>query len=172
MIPQHQGTKLIGYFYTKAKKLEDPELGRIDEKDYRYPGPKPQTREAGIIMLSDTVEAATRALPEKTPSKIRSTVEKLVNQHFVDEQLDDCELTLRDLHRIAEAFIKNLTAIYHQRVEYPDEALLGGAEVHRLQTKVSEQHGSSYQQRAPEDSNIAPLFRKKDSSSPPSSGTA
>lgn len=148
MIPEHQGTKLIGYFYNKAKKMENPDMGgRVDEKDYRYPGPKPQSREAGVIMLADTVEAAVRSLPEKSPSKIQTTVEKIVNQHFVDEQLDECDLTLRDLHQIAGSFVKILLGIYHHRVEYPEGTF--------------QKHDSSLQQPAPEPSNIAQLFRKK-----------
>lgn len=152
IIPQHQGTKLIGYFYNKAKKQSDPVLSPVDEKDYRYSGPKPQTREAGIIMLADTVEAAVRALPEKTPGRMQDTVEKLVNQHFVDEQLDECDLTLRDLHLIAEAFVKILLGIYHQRVEYPEGALLAGDE--KNNETASQQSSSTV-------SNVAPLFRKK-----------
>ncbi|MBI2340768.1 MAG: HDIG domain-containing protein [Deltaproteobacteria bacterium] len=174
MIPEHQGTKLIGYFYNKARKLSDPEMGKVDERDYRYVGPKPQTREAGIIMLADTVEAAVRSLPEKTPQKIQSAVEKLVNQHFVDEQLDECDLTLRDLHRIAEAFIKILVGIYHQRVEYPEGALLpegvslrAGADIHPLWKRAA--HGGHPQQPTPPPSNIAPLFRKKGEKNPSSS---
>lgn len=122
MIPQHQGTKLIGYFYNKAKELNPEEADRIDEKDFRYPGPKPQTREAGLIMLADTIEAAVRAMPDKTPNKIEALVNKMINLHFVDEQLDECDLTLRDLHLIAGAYTKVLIGVYHQRIEYPDSA--------------------------------------------------
>ncbi len=163
MIPQHQGTKLIGFFYNKAKKVNDPSLGKVDDRDYRYPGPKPQTREAGIIMLADTVEAAVRALPEKSPGRIQITVEKLVNQHFVDEQLDECDLTLRDLHRIAEAFVKILIGIYHQRVEYPEGALVASAEVHYLNKKKTRNfyYEVDSDESTPEEENIAPLFRKK-----------
>ncbi|MDO8518628.1 MAG: HDIG domain-containing protein, partial [Deltaproteobacteria bacterium] len=152
IIPQHQGTKLMGFFYSKAKQMEGT-FGPVDEKDYRYPGPKPQTREAGIIMLADTVEAASRALPEKTPGKIRMTVEKLINQHFVDEQLDECDLTLKDLHLIAESFIKILIGIYHQRVEYPES-------------------DSPDLKRASSESNISPLFRNRDKKNPPTPGAA
>jgi len=164
MIPQHQGTKLIGFFFNKAKKQADPSLGKIDERDYRYPGPKPQTREAGIIMLADTIEAAVRSLPEKTLGKIQGTVEKLVNQHFVDEQLDECDLTLRDLHKISEAFVKILIGIYHQRVEYPEGALVAdsqeGAEVHYLKNPPKYENYSN--ESSSENQNVSPLFRKKD----------
>lgn len=144
MIPQHQGTKIIGYFYDKAKKAAELNGEPINVDDFRYPGPKPQTREAGIIILADTVEAAVRSMPEKTPEKMRSMVEKLVNQHFVDEQLDECDLTLRDLHAIANSFCKILNGIYHQRVEYPEDDSLS-------------------QQRTSQKENITHLFRKKDS---------
>lgn len=171
MIPQHQGTKLISYFYSKARKLEKPGDMNVSERDYRYPGPKPQTREAGVIMLADTVEAATRALAEKTPAKIQSTVQNLVNQHFVDEQLDECDLTLRDLHRISGAFIKILNGIYHQRIEYPEGVLATNkAELQVIPTAagsdetVSEQSSSS-------PSNISPLFGGKGKKNSPSSGS-
>ncbi|MBX7148271.1 HDIG domain-containing protein [bacterium] len=150
MIPQHQGTKLIGFFYEKAKKLADPTMDKVDERDYRYEGPKPQTKEAGIIMLADTVEAAVRALPEKSPHKIQATVEKLINMHFVDEQLDECDLTLKDLHQIANAFVKILSAIYHQRIEYPENTAEG-----------NDNNGPYPPQLSNSLSNVSPLFRKK-----------
>jgi hypothetical protein len=118
MIPQHQGTKLIGYFYNKAKSLNAGV--ELREADFRYAGPKPQSREAGVIMFADTIEAAVRAMPDKEPSKIRTMVEKLINMHFIDEQLDECDLTLRDLHHVSDAFVKILVGIYHQRIEYPE----------------------------------------------------
>lgn len=172
MIPQHQGTKLIAYFYNKAKKLEDPGMTKVHEKDFRYPGPRPQTREAGVIMLADSVEAGVRSLPEKTPSKIQATVEKLVNHHFVDEQLDECDLTLKDLHKIAEAFVKILVGIYHQRVEYPEGALVGEGEVRPLPNMKKTQHDSVDSKQTSAKSNIAQLFRKKDQKNPPSSESA
>lgn len=119
-IPEHQGTKLITYFYNKAKQMDDPHHPGIEENDYRYPGPRPQSRESGIIMLADGAEAAVRAMSEKTPPKIQATVQKIINKNFSEEQLDECELTLRDLHGIGESFIKVLQGIYHQRIEYPE----------------------------------------------------
>lgn len=121
MIPEHQGTKLVGYFFEKARKqAESTGKGAVEERDYRYPGPKPQSREAGVIMMADTVEAAVRSMPEKSPQKIQTMVEKLVNRHFVDDQLSECDLTLKDLNRVIDAFVKILIGIYHQRVEYPE----------------------------------------------------
>jgi cyclic-di-AMP phosphodiesterase PgpH len=119
MIPQHHGTNLITYFYNKAKELEDPAVQQVHEGDYRYPGPKPQTREAAIVMLADKVEAASRVLAEPTPQRINGLVQRTVSNIFMDGQLDECDLTLRDLQRINDAFTRTLIAIYHHRVEYP-----------------------------------------------------
>ncbi len=120
MIPQHHGTRLVSFFYQRAKEIADPELQAIKEEDYRYPGPKPQTREAAILMLADAVEAATRTLTDPTPARLRGAVQKIINSIFVDGQLDECDLTLRDLHLIANSFVRLLTGIFHHRVEYPD----------------------------------------------------
>ncbi|HYL81264.1 MAG TPA: HDIG domain-containing protein, partial [Candidatus Acidoferrum sp.] len=119
MIPQHHGTRLVSYFYHRAKETCDPDLQAVKEEDYRYPGPKPQTREAAIIMLADAVEATTRSLTDPTPARIRGSVQKIINNIFVDGQLDECDLTLRDLHLIANSFVRILTGVFHHRVEYP-----------------------------------------------------
>jgi len=119
-IPQHQGTKLISYFYNKAVELNPNKDVPVDEKKYRYPGPRPQTREAGIILLADGVEAAVRSIPEKTPQKIEAMVQKIINKNFSEAQLDECEMTLKNLHVIADTFTRVLIGIYHQRIEYPD----------------------------------------------------
>lgn len=118
MIPQHHGTRRISFFYDKAKSLEDPEMMKIDPKDFEYPGPKPQTREAAILMLADVAEAAVRALKEKSPSRIEQTVQRVIHDIFNESQLDECDLTLRDLNAISEAFIRTLLGIYHLRIEY------------------------------------------------------
>jgi hypothetical protein len=120
MIPQHHGTRLVSFFFQRAKETADPEIQAVKEEDYRYPGPRPQTREAAILMLADTVEAATRTLSDPTPARIRGVIQKVINSIFVDGQLDECDLTLRDLHLIANSFVRILTGIFHQRVEYPD----------------------------------------------------
>jgi putative nucleotidyltransferase with HDIG domain len=119
IIQQHHGTSLISYFYQKAKEKEHPEMESMNEKDFRYPGPKPQTKEAGIVMLADSVEAASRALTDPTPSRIKSLVQRITNNIFLDGQLEECELTLKDLHKIEESFNRILTAIFHQRIDYP-----------------------------------------------------
>lgn len=120
MIPQHQGTKLITYFYNKAKEQEGNDQEAVKEQDYRYPGPRPQSREAGILLLADGVEAAVRSLPEKNPAKIQAMVQKIINKSFAEEQLEECDLTLKDLRSIADSFARVLIGIYHQRIEYPE----------------------------------------------------
>lgn len=119
IIQQHHGTSLISYFYQKAKEKENPGMESINENDFRYPGPKPQTKEAGIVMLADSVEAASRALTDPTPSRINSLVQRITNNIFLDGQLEECELTLKDLQKIQESFNRILTAIFHQRIDYP-----------------------------------------------------
>ena len=128
MIPEHHGTKMISFFYDRAKKEADPALGVPDEKDFRYQGPKPQTRESGLLLLADSVEATVRSLKEKSPSRIQQTVEDVINSSFTEAQLDECDLTLRNLHDIGSSFTKILMGIYHQRMEYPKETLSGGKE--------------------------------------------
>ncbi len=119
IIQQHHGTSLISYFYQKAKEKENPEMNPLKEEDFRYPGPKPQTKEAGLILLADAVEAASRSLSEPTPSRIKGLVQRIINNIFLDGQLEECELTLKDLREIEESFTRILTAIFHQRIDYP-----------------------------------------------------
>lgn len=123
-IEQHHGTSLIQYFYDRAKKQKGEHNVKIE--DFRYPGPRPQTREAGLVMLADALEAASRTLENPTPSRIQRLVQELINKIFSDGQLDNCELTLKDLHNIARSFKKILTGIHHHRIEYPETALLTG----------------------------------------------
>lgn len=119
-IQQHHGTSLISYFYEKAKQLKGEEHVKIE--DFRYPGPRPQTKEAGLVMLADVVEAASRTLENPTPARIQGLVQNLINKIFSDGQLDNCELTLRDLHRIAKSFNTILYGIHHHRIEYSESA--------------------------------------------------
>ena len=120
-IPQHHGTSLIEFFYDKAvKEAEEGEV--VDESHYRYPGPKPQTKETGILMLADGVEASSRTLHDPTPARIQGLVQKIINRVFTSGQLDECELTLKDLHHIAKSFTRVLTGIYHRRIEYSEPA--------------------------------------------------
>ena len=123
IIQQHHGKSLISYFYQKAKEQAFTKGSRsvqIKEEDFRYPGPKPQTKEAGLVMLADMIEAASRSLTDPTPARIQGMVQKMINQAFSDGQLDECELTLKDLHEIAKSFNKTLSGIFHQRIEYPE----------------------------------------------------
>jgi putative nucleotidyltransferase with HDIG domain len=122
IIRQHHGTTLIKYFYEKAKNRKDTGDITVDERDYRYPGPKPQSREAALIMLADAVEAASRTLLDPTPARIRGMVQKIINNIFIDGQLDNCELTLKDFHLIAKSFNLILTGMFHQRIDYPEPA--------------------------------------------------
>ncbi len=118
IIRQHHGTNLISFFYHKAKsQAANPEQVKID--DYRYPGPRPQTKEAGLVLLADQVEAASKMLTDPTPARVQGMVQKIINSVFADGQLDECELTLKDLHLIAKSFYKILNGIFHQRIHYP-----------------------------------------------------
>ncbi|MDP2939019.1 MAG: HDIG domain-containing protein [Candidatus Omnitrophota bacterium] len=117
-ILQHHGTSLTYYFYCRA--LEDMKCEEeIKEEGFRYPGPKPQTKEIAITHLADSIEAASRTLDEPTPARIEEIVRKIINNKFIDGQLDECELTLKDLERIAATFIRVISAMYHSRIKYP-----------------------------------------------------
>ncbi|HVT58821.1 MAG TPA: HDIG domain-containing protein [Thermoanaerobaculia bacterium] len=118
-IEQHHGTRLIRYFYNRAQELADPEAGEVREADYRYPGPKPQNRVMGVLMLADGVEAASRTLIDATPAKIRALINTLVGDCVDDGQLDHTDLTLSDLKTVGDAFVRVLSTIFHQRVDYP-----------------------------------------------------
>ncbi len=119
-IRQHHGTSLIEYFFEKAKNQKMDMDATINPADYRYPGPKPQTVEAGIVMIADMVEAASRTLDDPTPARIQGLVQRLVNKIFSDGQLDNCEITLKDLHNIAKRFNQILSGIHHHRIKYPE----------------------------------------------------
>lgn len=117
-IPQHHGTRTLHFFLRKAQSLAKP--GEVvEEKDFRYPGPKPQFKEAAIMMIADSCEAAARSLARPDPENIRAIVVKIVDAIVTDGQLDECDLTLRELTTIREAVISALTAIYHARIDYP-----------------------------------------------------
>ena len=117
-IPQHHGTRTLHFFLRKAESMAKPgEV--IEEKDFRYPGPKPQFKEAAIMMLADSCEAAARSLARPDPENIRAIVVKIVDAIISDGQLDECDLTLQEITTIREAIISALTAIYHARIDYP-----------------------------------------------------
>jgi putative nucleotidyltransferase with HDIG domain len=122
-IQQHHGTTLVEYFYRQASesKKMDPNGSEVDESSFRYPGPKPQTKEAGILMLADAVESASRVLVEPTPARIESLVEDICRKRLLDGQFDECGLTLEEVHKIGDSLVKSLTAVYHGRVKYPEQ---------------------------------------------------
>ncbi|MBC7856338.1 MAG: HDIG domain-containing protein [Pirellulaceae bacterium] len=121
-IEQHHGTTLVEFFYRReAKRLEqDPDAAEIDESTFRYPGPKPQTKETGVLMLADVVESASRALSDPTPARIESLVHDLAMKRLLDGQFDECGLTLQELRTMEDSLVKSLTAVYHGRVKYPE----------------------------------------------------
>jgi putative nucleotidyltransferase with HDIG domain len=119
IIEQHHGVSLMGYFYHKAKEQHHPGQPEVNDGDFRYPGPKPRSVEAGLVMLGDICEASTRSLTERTPVKIRNMVKSVVNQAFSDGQLDECDLRASEIAVVVNTFITILIGIYHQRVAYP-----------------------------------------------------
>lgn len=123
IIEQHHGTTLVEYFYNRATRQSetDEDAADIEEADFRYPGPKPQTPETAVMMLSDAVESATRTLREPTPSRIEHLVEGILKKRLHEGQFDECSLTLKQLHTIQESMIKSLNAMYHARVKYPGQ---------------------------------------------------
>lgn len=123
ILRQHHGTTSIAYFYQKAKE-QATDLPPMPE-DYRYHGPKPQTRVAALVMMADAVEAASRSLIDPTPARISALVEKIINNIFLDGQIDECELTLKDLSEIKKRFTHILTIIFHKRIAYPESTEKG-----------------------------------------------
>ena len=119
LIPQHHGTRVMKYFYEKAKEAARGKGMEVRESEFRYPGPKPQSREAAILMLADQVEAASRTLEDPGPGQIRSMIHRLAQATIEDGQFDECDVTLKELGRIGGAFERVLRGMYHHRVEYP-----------------------------------------------------
>jgi len=122
LIHQHHGTTLIVYFHHKAKEMaeakgDDP----VREEDYRYPGPKPQSKEAGLILLADVIEASSRTLVDPTPSRLKGHIQNIVRKIYTEGELDESQLTLKDLTLLSDTFHRILTGIFHQRIEYPTE---------------------------------------------------
>jgi putative nucleotidyltransferase with HDIG domain len=118
-ITTHHGTKLIRYFYSRAKEKEDPDRGEVQESEFRYPGPKPHSKEMGILLLADAVEAASRTLQEASPGRIESMIDQVIKNVLEDGQLDECELTLKDIEKIGAAFFWVISNAFHHRIDYP-----------------------------------------------------
>jgi putative nucleotidyltransferase with HDIG domain len=118
MIPQHHGTRLVSFFYDRA--TEGGGNGEVREQDFTYPGPRPQSKEAAIVMIADSVEAATRASRDHSTEAIDALVDKILHQRLEEGQFDECDLTLRDLQRIKQACVRFLLGMYHPRIEYPE----------------------------------------------------
>jgi len=122
---EHHGTTILWYFYNKA--LEEDKHGAVDQDQFRYPGPKPQSKEAAIVMMCDAVEASVRSIGKPTPPRIEAMIRKIIKDRLQDGQLDQCDITLRDLDLMVEAFMRTLQGIYHERIEYPDPAKVAGS---------------------------------------------
>ncbi len=123
VIQQHHGTHLINFFYQKALESDDGKGNPVDEKSFRYPGPKPQNSEAGLVLLADNVEAASKVLTDPKPARVEAMVKSIIERLFLDGQLGQCELTLKDLDAISNSFIQVLNGIFHQRIEYPEPVI-------------------------------------------------
>ena len=119
-IPQHHGTRLIRFFYEKAKQATQKEGRPVDERDFRYPGPKPRSKETAILMLADGVEAISRTLSDTSPARLRAMIKRAIQEVVDDDQLAECALTLEDLSKISDAFLSVLAGMHHQRIEYPE----------------------------------------------------
>jgi putative nucleotidyltransferase with HDIG domain len=122
-IPQHHGTSVMSYFHDKALRDVGGREDLVNESVFRYPGPKPQSREAAILMLADGVEASVRSLDDKDPDSIRAMVDRIVDARVEDGQLDDAELTLKNIAQIKGAFVEQLLGMYHSRIKYPDNVV-------------------------------------------------
>lgn len=121
-IEQHHGTTVVEYFYSKAKNEEKRDTSIVEEADFRYPGPKPQTRETAVMMLADACESASRAMKEPTPARLEGLVEEMTQKRLRDGQFDECGITLKELHIVKESLIKSLNGIHHGRIKYPEQS--------------------------------------------------
>ncbi|MBQ7609149.1 MAG: HDIG domain-containing protein [Desulfovibrionaceae bacterium] len=139
IIQQHHGTRLMFFFYQKALKMGE----KVTESEFCYPGPRPQTKESAIIMLADSVEASSRTLTDPTPARIKSHIDKIVKGIFAEGQLDESELTFKDLHYLSENFQRILTGIFHQRIAYPETKKPAP---HQETGKTGEQKSSAHAQ--------------------------
>ena len=123
LIEQHHGTDLVRYFYARATENENSERDRLRESDFRYPGPKPQTKEAAVLMLADSVEAACRALSKPTPARLEAMIERIIKERLDEGQLSECDITMKELRTLASSFARVLSGIFHSRIEYPENVV-------------------------------------------------
>ncbi len=142
ILNQHHGTGLISYFFHRALQSNDSKSDDVKEENYRYAGPKPHSKEAGIILLADTLEAEARTLTNPTSSRIKNLTQNVINRNLENGQLDNCNLTLRDLNKIKDVFSRILTGMFHNRVEYPDEDLINKLKKDRYQSESTNQKSS------------------------------
>jgi cyclic-di-AMP phosphodiesterase PgpH len=120
-IPMHHGSTLVSYFYNKAKNEADETKEYVLDSTYQYPGPKPQTKETAIVMLADTIEASARVVDDSSPKKLEDKIDEIIKKKFDEGQLDECDLTIKDLTLIKKSFLNILVGIHHQRIKYPEE---------------------------------------------------
>ena len=150
IINQHHGTGLISYFFHRALQSNGSKNTSVTEENYRYSGPKPQTKEAGIILLADSLEAEARTLNNPTSSRIKNLTQNVVNRNLENGQLDECNLTLKDLNSIKDVFSRILTGMFHNRVEYPDEELINKLKKERAQGESTNKKQSETENKSPE----------------------
>jgi putative nucleotidyltransferase with HDIG domain len=144
VIAEHHGRSRINYFYNRAKQQETAEREKVNEEEFRYRGPYPQSKEAALVMLADVVEAATRSLKQPTPARIETSVNELISNVYNDGQLDECEMTLRNLHGVAAQFTTLLTGRYHGRIEYPEKEQPKKGKIINLPASGSPNAGSNH----------------------------
>ena len=154
IIGEHHGTSMIGAFYEKA--FNENKDGHLSKDAFRYSGKKPQTKEAGIIMLADSVEAISRTMTNISPSRLELMVRKTINRIYSDGQLDECELTLKDLHSIGDAFVKVLNSVFHQRIPYAGKPV---EEDDKHEADENRNKYSEYPKKAENKSKVSPLYR-------------
>ena len=145
IVQQHHGTMLVSYFYKQATENEHGEC--MMEADFRYEGPRPQSKEAALIMLADACEAAVRSISKPNANRIEATVRKLIRQRLHDGQLDECNLTLKDLNTIGDVYIRVLSSMFHKRIEYPDT-------VKELERRKNKNGNSNKQSSGKDDNNV------------------
>jgi putative nucleotidyltransferase with HDIG domain len=156
-IPMHHGTTRIDYFFDKALRLaqsstDETKIDEINEQDYRYPGPKPQTKETGIMMLADAIEASVRTVEDPTPQRLEGLIDELIKKRFEEGELDECPLTLKDLTKIKSAFLSILVGVYHTRVKYPEPA---PKKKSRRPPQVPEQQPETRESETPESPDLS-----------------